>query len=104
MPLRIVRTRDLEDFDEQHEKVKVIIEIGEFQFAEPAFRKKVRIIAEHKDHPPHVRFALQYQHEGEPGVWISDPSFPWHGRNFDSIIRAAARYHEAIENVLKGEK
>ena len=82
----------------------MIIEVGELELAEPAFRKRARIIATHEDHSPHVRFALQYQHDGEPGVWISDPSFPWHGRNFDSIIRAAARYHERIEKVLKGEK
>jgi hypothetical protein len=83
--------------------LNVIIEIGELELAEPSFRKKARIIANSGDNH-RVQFALQYQHNGEPGVWISDPSFPWHGRNFDSIIRAAARYHERIEKVLKGEK
>ena len=87
--------------------MNVVIEIGELELAEPAFRKRARIVAtqySYEEHPSHVRFVLQYQHDGEPGVWISDPSFPWHGRNFDSIIRAAAQYHERIEKVLKGEK
>ena len=82
--------------------MRVVIEIGELELAEPAFRKKARLVALSGN--SHVQFALQYQHDGEPGVWIADPSFPWHGRNFDSIIRAAARYHERIEKVLKGEK
>ena len=102
MPLKIVRTtKDLEGFDERHEKVKVIIEVGEVELAEPSFRKKARIIA-YCDGDVH--FALQYQHDGEPGVWISDPSFPWHGRNFDSIIRAAARYHEAHREGFERER
>lgn len=82
----------------------MLIEIGEFTFAEPAFRKRARLVAKIDDRDESVRFALQYQHDGEPGAWLPDPSLPWHQRNFDSIIRAAAQYHEAIERVLKGEK
>lgn len=84
--------------------MRVVIEIGQFELAEPSFRKKARIVAKAENHPPKVKFALQYQHDGEPGVWLADPSFPWHGRNFDSIIRAAARYHEQIEDILRKER
>jgi hypothetical protein len=82
----------------------MLIEIGELDFAEPAFRKKARIVARIDDRDMSVRFALQYQDDGEPGAWLADPSFPWHGRNFDSIIRAAARYHTRIDNVLNKER
>jgi hypothetical protein len=82
----------------------MLIKIGELTFAEPSFRQHSRIIARIDDRTGVAMFALQYQHDGEPGVWLPDPSFPWHKRNFDSLIRAAAKYHEAIEGVLKGEK
>jgi hypothetical protein len=78
--------------------MNVVIEIGELKLAEPSFRTKARLVAICGSH---VRFALQYQHDGERGVWLADPSFPWHGANFDSIIRAAAQYHERIEEILK---
>lgn len=82
----------------------MLIKIGELTFSEPAFRQHSRIIARVDDRTGKAAFALQYQHDGEPGVWLPDPSFPWHRRNFDSLIRAAAQYHEAIDDVLKGEK
>jgi hypothetical protein len=82
----------------------MLIEIGELTFAEPAFRQNSRIVARIDDRTGIATFALQYQHDGEPGRWLADPSFPWHRRNFDSLIRAAARYHGAIEDVLRGEK
>lgn len=82
--------------------MSVVIAIGELKFAEPAFRQKARIVAILERNQ--TRFALQYQHDGEPGHWLPDPSFPWHGRNFDSIIRAAAQYHEKIKEVLKEEQ
>jgi hypothetical protein len=82
----------------------MLIKIGELTFAEPAFRQHSRIVARIDDRTGVVMFALQYQHDGEPGRWLADPSFPWHRRNFDSLIRAAAKYHSEIENVLKGEK
>ena len=80
--------------------MNVVIEIGEFNFAEPAFRTKSRLVAVSGNH---VRFALQYQSEDEPGAWLPELSFTWHGRNLDSLIRAAARYHERIENILRKE-
>jgi hypothetical protein len=82
--------------------MNVVIEIGELKLAEPSFRTKARIVA-HTNHRK-VTFALQYQHDGEPGVWLADPSFPWHGRNFDSIIRAAAGYHQRIKDVIRKEE
>jgi hypothetical protein len=81
----------------------MLIKIGELTFAEPAFRQHSRIVARIDDRTGKAVFALQYQHDGEPGTWLSDPSFPWHRRNFDSLIRAAAQYHSQIEDVLKGE-
>lgn len=81
--------------------MRVVIEVGELELAEPSFRRRARIVALNGGDT--VEFSLQYQHDGEPGAWLPDPSFPWHGRNFDSIIRAAARYHERIEQILKGE-
>jgi hypothetical protein len=100
MSLKLVKFA--KDWDwEAIDKVRMIIEVGEFELAEPSFRKRVRLIAV-SDYNK-VCFALQYQHDGEPGTWLPDPSFPWHGRNFDSIIRAAVRYHERIEHILEGE-
>ena len=75
-----------------------MIEIGEVRLAAPSFRKRTRLVAFCKD--DHVRFGLQYMHEGEPERWLDDASFPWHGLNFDSIIRAAVLYHDKIRNVL----
>lgn len=83
--------------------MNVKIPIGEFMMTEPSFRKKTRLVAiVGANH--HVYFALEYMHDGEPGAWLSDPSFPWHRSNFDAVIRAAARYHERIEEILRKEK
>ena len=79
-----------------------VIEIGEVHLAMPSFRRRTRLVAFCKN--DHVRFGLQYMHEGEPGVWIDEASFPWHGVNFDSIIRAAVLYHERIRSVLLKQK
>lgn len=72
----------------------MIIEVGELKFAEPAFRQKARIVAILERNE--TRFALQYQHEGEPGHWLPDPSFPWHGANLSTLVIASARFHEKI--------
>jgi hypothetical protein len=79
-----------------------VIEIGEVYLAAPSFRRRTRLVAFCKD--DHVRFGLQYQHEGEPGRWLDENSFPWHSLNFDSIIRAAVLYHERIRKVLLKQK
>ena len=73
--------------------------MGEFMLAEPSFRTSSRIIAI-KSVDGAVRFALEYSHDGEPGVWLSEPSFPWHDKNFDAIICAAASFHEKIQAVI----
>ena len=74
--------------------------MGEFQLAEPAFRTSSRIVAI-QDGEGGVRFALEYQHDGEPGAWLTEQSFPWHEKNFDAIICAAASFHEKIAKVIK---
>ena len=78
-------------------KAKVVM--GEFMLAEPAFRTNSRMIAI-KDDGGQVRFALEYQHDGEPGAWLPELSFPWHADNFDSVICAAAEFHEKIMGVI----
>ena len=82
--------------------MNVVIEVGEFQLAEPAFRTASRLVAITNHH--HVRFALQYQSKDEPSAWLPELSFPWHEANLSSLIIAAARYHERIERVLRKEE
>ena len=85
-----------------------IIEICEVPLAVPSFRTKSRLVAKltpaywHGDNSEKqcVQFILQHQHEGEPDHWLDDPSFPWHGRNLDSLIRAVIRNHHKIEALL----
>jgi hypothetical protein len=82
--------------------MRVVIEIGEFKFAEPAFRTKSRLVAITGN--AHVCFALQYQSEDEPGVWLPELSFPWHDTNLSNLVIACARYHQRIKDILKKEK
>ena len=79
-----------------------VIEIGEVHLAMPSFRRRTRLVAFCKD--DYVRFGLQYQHDGEPGKWLDEVSFPWHAVNFDSIIRAAVLYHDKLRRVLLKQK
>ena len=74
--------------------------MGEFQFAEPSFRTNSRIVAI-KSADDGIRFALEYQHDGEPGIWLSEPSFPWHEKNFDAIICATASFHDNIQKIIR---
>jgi hypothetical protein len=73
--------------------------MGEFQFTEPAFRTNSRIVAL-KDEDG-IYFALEYQSGDEPGVWLPELSFPWHEKNLDAVICAAAAFHDKIDAVIK---
>lgn len=74
--------------------------IGEFQLADPSFRTASRIVAlKHEDGS--VEFVLEYQHDGEPGVWLPEEAFPWHHKNFDAIICSAYAFRENIGRVVR---
>ena len=45
-------------------------------------------------------FALEMQHEGEPGVWVEEFTLPWHGKNLDSLIKVTAEFQDNIRKVL----
>lgn len=75
--------------------------IGEIEL-EPSFRTATRIVAFKEEGK--VTFALQFQHEPEPGVWITEEWFPWHAKNFNAIIRGAAKYHHLIDRIIQLEK
>ncbi len=75
------------------------IEIGAVNLTAASFRQRTRMVA-YRDGKK-VHFGLQYQHAGEPGVWLTDQSLPWNKQNLDTIIRAAAGYHDKIEELTK---
>jgi hypothetical protein len=84
-----------------------IVEICELKLAVPSFRTRTRLVARlspaywgESSDKHNVKFILQYQHDGEPNQWLDDPSFPWHGANLDSIVRAVVRNHHKIEALL----
>jgi hypothetical protein len=76
--------------------------VGRFTMAEPSFRTASRIVA-FKTNSKEITLALQFQHEGEPGAWITEEWFPWHASNFNSIIRTGARFHHLIERIIEQE-
>jgi hypothetical protein len=80
-------------------KKKITVVMGEFTFAEPSFRTASRIVAI-KEWDGYVHFSLEQQSKDEPGVWMEDPSFPWHRANFDSLVCACAQFHDKIQNVV----
>lgn len=59
--------------------------ICELVLPEPAFRTRSRIIENDGG-----TFAMQYQHDGEPGRWIDEEAFPWSVQNQAAAIKAAA--------------
>jgi hypothetical protein len=85
-----------------------IVEICEINLAVPSFRTRTRLVAKltpafwggSSEDKHKVNFELQYQHKGEPGHWLPDPSFPWHTQNLDSIIKAIIRNRTKIEALL----
>lgn len=74
--------------------------MGEFQLADPSFRTASRIVA-NRNEDGSVEFALEYQHDGEPGVWLPEEQFPWHQKNFDAIICSAFAFREMIGKVIR---
>jgi hypothetical protein len=79
-----------------------MVVIGKFTLAEPSFRTASRIVAI-KEEEGKITFALQFQHESEPNTWITEEWFPWHASNFNSIIRAGAKFHHLIERIIQLE-
>jgi hypothetical protein len=76
--------------------------IAELKLADPGFRTASRIVAYQEEQG--IRFALQYQHDGEPGAWIEEGWFPWHGQNFDAIVRAVVASYERFRRIIQYEK
>jgi hypothetical protein len=85
-----------------------IVEICELTLAVPSYRTRSRLVAKltpafwsgDNSEKHCVQFALEYQHQGEPGHWVGDSSFPWHQANLDAIIKAVVRHHHKIEALL----